>query len=196
MTGPNDDDLLLSDDERLHALNALGDHYAAGRLDSTEFYDRSGVVASARTLGAIAEPFRGLPGGLPLQAVDGYVRKIPSDSPAVPEDATSAARREGSPEAELQSLRSRGNLVESLNYAVVGVTLVTFLVLQVVVGWDYAWIVWPTLIITLSIPRVLLKYSGEDEKVYEELKKSDAEARRARIAEAAKRIRELENRRD
>ena len=72
----------LSDDERMHALNALGDHYAAGRLDSTEFYDRSADVAAARTLGAVREPFRGLPGGLPLEQIDGHVRKVASTAPA------------------------------------------------------------------------------------------------------------------
>ncbi|HIW69543.1 MAG TPA: DUF1707 domain-containing protein, partial [Candidatus Dietzia merdigallinarum] len=39
-------DLLLSDAERLHALTALGDHYAAGRLDDSEFHARSGDVAA------------------------------------------------------------------------------------------------------------------------------------------------------
>ena len=48
MTDP--DDLLLSDTERLHALTALGDHYAAGRLDDPEFHSRSGDVAARRVV--------------------------------------------------------------------------------------------------------------------------------------------------
>ncbi|MFZ2527335.1 MAG: DUF1707 domain-containing protein [Rhodococcus sp. (in: high G+C Gram-positive bacteria)] len=193
MTGDSEhDDLLLSDDERMHALNALGDHYAAGRLDSTEFYDRSADVAAARTLGAVREPFRGLPGGLPLEQIDGHVRKVASTAPAVRDSlpASEAA------EAELASLRSRGNLVESLDWLIIGITLVVFLVLQIVVDWDYAWMVWPTLIVTLGAPRLFLHYSDDDEETYEELKKSDAKARRKRLGEAAERIRELENRPD
>ncbi|WFR73073.1 DUF1707 domain-containing protein [Prescottella defluvii] len=73
---PDPDDLLLSDDERLHALNAISEHYAAGRLDSSEFYDRSGAIASARTLDAMRDSFRGLPGGLPLDVIDGHIRKL------------------------------------------------------------------------------------------------------------------------
>jgi len=196
MPGQGDhNDLLLSDDERLHALNVLGDHYAAGRLDSSEFYERSGAVASARTLGAIRESFLGLPGGLPLEQVDGYVRKVSDGAaPAVRDSAPTAPAT--TPEAELLSLRSRGNLVESIDWLIVGVTLVTFLVLQIVVDWDYAWIVWPSLVVTLSVPRMILKYSDDDEKTYERLKKSDEKARRDRLEQAAQRIRELENRPD
>ncbi|MEU5842089.1 DUF1707 domain-containing protein [Rhodococcus sp. NPDC047139] len=187
-------DLLLSDSERMHALNALGEHYAAGRLDSAEFYDRSGEISSARTLSALQPSFRGLPGGVPLEQVDGRIRIIADSSmPAVRGD-TSPVTTTQSAEEELVSLRTRGNLVETLDWIIIGITLTTFLVLQRVVEWDYAWIVWPTLIVTLSVPRLILKYSDDDEKVYEQLKKSEAAARKKRLEEASKRIRELENR--
>jgi len=39
--GRDDAGLLLSDAERLHALTALGDHYAAGRLGDAEFHARA-----------------------------------------------------------------------------------------------------------------------------------------------------------
>ncbi|EME15337.1 DUF1707 SHOCT-like domain-containing protein [Rhodococcus triatomae] len=195
MNGTGDhDDLLLSDDERLHALNVLGDHYAAGRLDSSEFYERSGDVASARTLGAVRGPFLGLPGGVPLDGTDGRIRKLTDDALPVPRPTAPPATEPASAEAELLSLRSRGSMVENLDWAIVGVTLITFLILQLVVGWDYAWIVWPSLVFTLSLPRMVLKYSDADEKTYEQLKKSDERARRKRLEEAAQRIRELEGR--
>ena len=63
MTDP--DRLLLSDAERLLALTALGDHYAAGRLDDPEFHARSGDVAAARTLGQLHGSFGDLPRGSP-----------------------------------------------------------------------------------------------------------------------------------
>ncbi|UYP18616.1 DUF1707 domain-containing protein [Rhodococcus sp. Z13] len=195
MTGNSDhDDLLLSDAERMHALNALGEHYAAGRLDSADFYERSGEIASARTFSALSPSFRGLPGGVPLELADGHIRMITESSAPAVRSATSPATAP-SAEDELESLKSRGSLVETLDWIIIGITLVTFLVLQIAVDWDYAWIVWPSLIVTLSIPRLILKYSDDDEEVYEELKKSEAEARKKRLAEASERIRELENRR-
>ncbi len=196
MTGTSDhDDLLLSDAERMHALNALGEHYAAGRLDSVEFYERSGEISSARTFSALLPSFRGLPGGVPLEQVDGHIRMIhDSSAPAVRHDSSPAAASQ-SPEDELASLRERGSMVETLDWIIIGVTLVTFLVLQIALDWSYAWIVWPSLIVTLSVPRLILKYSDDDEKVYEELKKSEAAERKKRLEEASKRIRELEGRR-
>ncbi|NKY54796.1 DUF1707 SHOCT-like domain-containing protein [Nocardia flavorosea] len=179
------DDLRLGDGDRLHALNVLAEHYAAGRLSTDEFYDRSGEIAVARTLGAASEPFRGLPGGVPLENVDGRVRVVAAEPEALP------AIPAGSAEAELTTLRSRGALVESLDWLIIGATLVAFLVLQLVVDWDYAWLVWPSLIVTLSIPRVVLRFSDADEEIYEELKESDAAARKKRLGMAAERIREL-----
>lgn len=189
---PDPDDLLLSDDERTHALDALGKHYADGRLDTAEFYERSGAAATARTISAMTGVFAGLPNGVPLKSIDGQVVKVPS-----PDDHPVAARggmdAGSTAAAELSALRARGNTIESLDWIIVGITLVGFLVLQVIVGWDYAWIVWPSLIVTLSIPRMILRFSDTDEEVYEDLKKSDAEARKQRLAEAAKRIRQLES---
>lgn len=185
------DDLLLSDDERTHALDALGKHYADGRLDTAEFYDRSGAVATARTFSALADVFKGLPGGIPLNRVDGQVVKVPfSDGSAVAADRTVAGSAAA---AELAALRNRGNTIESLDWIILGITLIGFLVLQLIVGWDHAWIVWPSLIVTLSVPRMILRFGDADEEAYEALKKSDAEARKQRLAEAAKRIRELES---
>lgn len=183
------DDLRLGDADRLHALNVLAEHYAAGRLSTDEFYDRSGAVSVARTLGAVGEPFRGLPGGAPLANVDGRVHAVAESEPvlAIPEVPA---------DDELTTLRSRGALVESLDWLIIGATLVAFLVLQLVVDWDHAWVVWPSLILTLSIPRVVLRFSDADEEIYEELKETDAAARKKRLHRAAERIRELETGRD
>ncbi|NLE80834.1 MAG: DUF1707 domain-containing protein [Rhodococcus sp.] len=188
-SGP--DDLLLSDDERLYALNVLSEHYADGRLDVNEFYDRSAVVASARSLTAVRAPFEGLPGGVPLGIVDGRIRKSQelatrSDAPMPQTGERSAA------ESELASLRRRGNLVETLDWIIIGVTLVTFLVLQFVFDVSYAWVVWPTLILTLSVPRMIFDFTDSDEEALEELKEADAAARKKRLKQAAERMRQLE----
>ncbi|MBB3035980.1 hypothetical protein FHU29_000414 [Hoyosella altamirensis] len=92
MSESPDHDLLLSDDERLHALNVLSEHYAAGRLNVDEFYEQSNTVASARTLDGLRESFRGLPGGVPLESVGGFIRKIqePERLPAPKQDSDAA----------------------------------------------------------------------------------------------------------
>ena len=188
MTDP--DDLLLSDSERLHALTALGDHYAAGRLDDPEFHSRSGDIAAARTLGQLRSSFRDLPGGMPLSSVDGMI--VQTAAAGGGELArTSSSPAVSDPDRELQDLRKRGKTVETLDGLVLGATLVAFLVLQFVVGWDYAWIVWPSLVLTLGVPRAILQFTDSDEELYEELKESDDEARKERLRAATERIREL-----
>lgn len=197
-TTPDPDDLRLSDDERMHALNVIGEHYAAGRLDASEFYDRSEAIASARTLDAMRDSFRGLPGGLPLAVTEGHVRKLPvgGDIESAGTGRLVASPGTRSDESDLSALRKRGGLIESLDGVIFGVTLVAFLVLQLIVDWDYAWIVWPSLILTLSVPRMILKYSDADEEIYEELKEEEAKSRKKRLREAAERIHELEAKRD
>lgn len=195
MTQP--DDLLLSDAERLHALTALGDHYAAGRLDDPEFHARSGDVAAARTLSQLDGAFRDLPGGVPLTSVDGLiVRSATAGGGEMTVSSSSYSSGPPTPalrdaDADLADLRKRGKLVESLDGVVIGLTLITFLVLQIVVDWQYAWIVWPSLIVTLGLPRLVLRYSDSDEKTYEKIKKADQQAREDRLRAATERIREL-----
>ncbi|MFC8042172.1 DUF1707 domain-containing protein [Nocardia sp. NPDC057353] len=184
------DDIRLSDEERLHALNVLGEHYAAGRLDGDEFYERSGAIAAGRTLGALHESFRGLPGGVPLRAADGAIERVGAAQQAA------LAKQEESPAAELESLRHRGKVVETIDGVVLGLTLVVFLVLQFPVGWSWAWLVWPSLVLTLSVPRLIYHFGDEDEEMYEKLKKADAKSRRKRLEQADARIRELEGKRD
>lgn len=197
------DDLLLSDAERLHALTVLGDHYASGRLDDSQFHARSGDVAAARTLGQLRGSFADLPGGTPLTSVDGLIVQsatagggevaLSSSSPSslvpAPTGARTPATRDA--DADLEDLRRRGKLVESLDGVVIGLTLITFLVLQIVVDWQFAWIVWPSLVLTLGIPRLALRYTDSDEKTYEKLKKADEKAREERLRAASERIREL-----
>ncbi|MBB1034007.1 MULTISPECIES: DUF1707 SHOCT-like domain-containing protein [Dietzia] len=189
MTDP--DDLLLSDSERLHALTALGDHYAAGRLDDPEFHSRSGDIAAARTLGQLRGSFSDLPGGMPLTSVDGMIVQSATAAGGELVRTSSSSPAASDPDRELQDLRKRGKTVETLDGLVLGATLVAFLVLQFVVGWDYAWIVWPSLVLTLGVPRAILQFTDSDEELYEELKESDDEARKERLRAATERIREL-----
>ncbi|MDN6326289.1 MULTISPECIES: DUF1707 SHOCT-like domain-containing protein [unclassified Corynebacterium] len=187
------DRLRLSDNDRIHAMSVLGAHFADGRLDDSEFNERSGAVAAARTLGELRGLFDDLPGGLPFDA-EGTAVAVPGQDAALdPATETGLAARD--PEAaEVESLRKRGNLVQSIDGAILGVTLVTFLLLQFVFDVSNAWIVWPSLIVTLSVPRMLLKYSDEDEELFEEIKEADQETRKDRLRRAAERMQELESR--
>lgn len=191
-------DMLLSDSERLHALTALGDHFASGRLDDSEFHSRSGEVAAARTLSQLDGSFTDLPGGVPLRLIDGQIVQaaiggtdggelVPTSSSST--SAATPAVRDA--DADLAELRRKGKLVESMDGVVIGVTLVAFLILQFVVGWGFAWIVWPSLALTLGLPRMILRFTDADEKVYEKIKKSDEKAREERLRAANDRIREL-----
>ncbi|MGI8846218.1 MAG: DUF1707 SHOCT-like domain-containing protein [Thermoleophilaceae bacterium] len=60
------DELRLSDAERETASQALGEHFATGRLDADEHAERHERIWGARTRGEIAPIFADLPGGSPL----------------------------------------------------------------------------------------------------------------------------------
>jgi Domain of unknown function (DUF1707) len=62
----HDDDLRLSDAERETASQALGEHFAQGRLDADEHAERHERIWASRTRGEIPALFADLPGGSPL----------------------------------------------------------------------------------------------------------------------------------
>lgn len=158
---------------------------------------RAASVAAARMLGALTASFRDLPGGVPLQSVDGRIVQAASGSAAggelVPASSSSpAVPTHHDPGRELEEIKRKGRAVEAWDGVAVGATLVAFLVLQVmIVGWDYAWIVWPSLAVTFGLPRAIIRFTDDDEEVYDELKDEDAKARKARLRAANERIREL-----
>ena len=65
MSGP---ELRLSDAEREAAVNALGEHYAAGRLTKDEYDERSTAAYSAKTASTLRPLFVDLPGPHPFAA--------------------------------------------------------------------------------------------------------------------------------
>jgi hypothetical protein len=197
--GRSSDRLRLSDADRIHALKVLGGHYADGRLDDSEFNERSAGVADARTMGDLRGFFDDLPDGVPFDSSGRAVAVEGQDAPAAASSSSAAASasveldRAADPEAaEVESLRKRGELIQSIDAVILGVTLVSFLVMQFVFHWSFAWVVWPSLVVTLSIPRMILKYSDEDEELYEEIKETEQETRKKRLRRAAERMQELE----
>lgn len=182
-----DENFRLSDNDRLHALQSLGGHYADGRLDSWEFDERTALAAQSRTVGEIRPAFEGLPGGLPFQTdPQGILVPTTLDLSGSHPGAGEQADLE-----ELRDLKHRGRKMETYSGVILGVTLVAFLILQFVIGVGWAWVVWPSLILTMSIPRLILRYNDEDEETYTELKKAEAEGRKERLRRAAQRMQEL-----
>lgn len=173
-----DDNLRLSDNERLTAMSSLASHFTEGRLDHEEFDERSLAISQAKTKGELRPLFLDLPGQLEGALTEGT--------------GTLAKRDEDEDIRELQKIRSSGKKVESLSGLIFGLTFVTFLVLTFVVGVNWAWVVWPTLFVTMAIPRMIHGFSDADEKAYKELKESEELARKERLRRATKRMKELE----
>ncbi|MDO5512909.1 DUF1707 domain-containing protein [Corynebacterium sp.] len=169
------DELRLSDMERLNAMSTLASHYTEGRLDNTEFDERSLAVSEAKTIGDLRPLFADLPGQLDGALTDG------KELVAQPE-----------PEADLEDLRSRGVRVEKWDAAIGSSTLALFFILMFVFDVSWAWVVWPVMGAVLMIPRAIHGLSDSDEDTYEEIKKVEAEERKARLKRAAKRMKELE----
>jgi len=85
------DQLRLSDAERETASQALGEHFATGRLDADEHAERHERIWGARTRGEIAPIFADLPGGSPLQ------QAVPRPGQARRTTSASVRRRGGLP---------------------------------------------------------------------------------------------------
>lgn len=170
------DELRLSDNERMTALQALGTHYAEGRLDITEFNDRTEKAAVARTLGELRPLFDDLPGGIPFQA-GSLTPQLPV---AQPSDASQ----------ELMELKKKGELVQRLDvvFSVVGGGL---FFLGLMLGWHYSWLGMLAAGGAMMLSRAALKFNESDEKTFEKLAKQEDKDRQKRLLEADNRIKEL-----
>jgi hypothetical protein len=63
-------DLRIGDAERDAAVAALGEHFAAGRIDAQEYEDRSSAAWAARSAGALAPLFEDLPAPHPRGTIE------------------------------------------------------------------------------------------------------------------------------
>ena len=170
-----DENLRLSDNERLTAMSSLASHFTEGRLDAEEFDDRSLAITRAKTRGELLPLFSDLPGQL---------------AQALTENHGVVEKR--SEEQELAQLKKSGKQVDNLTGIIFTLTLVTFLVLTFVFSVSWAWMVWLTLFVTLPLPRMLHGFSDADEKAYKELKEAEELARKERLRRATQRMKELE----
>lgn len=84
----------IGDSERQAALTALGEHFAAGRLDVDEYGERTAKVTGCRTRGELLELFADLPEPKPSF---GSLVAAPSGEPAQPDRPAPVARRKERP---------------------------------------------------------------------------------------------------
>jgi hypothetical protein len=73
--------LRIGDAERVAAATALGDHFAAGRLDQAELDQRLGTAYAARTFGDLEPLFTDLPEPHPVRPPTGQVFEAPAPDP-------------------------------------------------------------------------------------------------------------------
>ena len=158
-------------------MTHLSTHYAEGRLNNSEFDARCTSAAEATTTEQLLPLFNDLPGGLPLDE-HGQLQENP-----IPPTRESH-------EDQYHALKKRGETIENLDWIIVGLTLLAFLGLRIA-DVQQAWLVWPSLIVTLSVPRLIMRFSDEDEANYEELQEAEREEFQEKLREA-RRNRRLE----
>ncbi|MET0132335.1 MAG: DUF1707 domain-containing protein [Kibdelosporangium sp.] len=83
--GDGDGNLRVGNSEREEAVRALGEHLAQGRLEISEYDQRCGQAAAARTRAELAQVFDDLPEPNPMRQIPAQARSQPPA--AVPPDA-------------------------------------------------------------------------------------------------------------
>ncbi|MGB6180217.1 MAG: DUF1707 domain-containing protein [Rhodococcus sp. (in: high G+C Gram-positive bacteria)] len=73
----NSPDVRIGNAERERAFSLLSEHYAAGRLGTSEFDERSAAVSAAVTRGELVPLFDDLPGGIDSPASTGKAAAAP-----------------------------------------------------------------------------------------------------------------------
>lgn len=136
-TAPNPNEL-IGTDERNAAVSTLSQHLAAGRLNDSEFQDRSAQITAARTRGDIDAVFTDLPQDVPpvLPPYEdptsrGPVAGRPSDSTVTHAPDTSSPTGGTAPPQVQRWLAISGSL-----------SVIAFFFLGFAFGaWAWAWVV-------------------------------------------------------
>ncbi|MBP2322784.1 hypothetical protein JOF56_003169 [Kibdelosporangium banguiense] len=80
----SDPEIRVGDAEREEALQALGDHMSAGRLDIDEYGERTARVAASKTRGDLLALFKDLPDPKPAFLPPATVQASPMPEPSTP----------------------------------------------------------------------------------------------------------------
>lgn len=158
----------VGDAERSDALDRLGTLFADGYLDVGEFEERTAQAAVARTRGELSMLF--------------------DDLPAEP---ATLEKREPL-EAELEEKLAAKRKLDTATYTTLIGGLAVFIVLQLGLDMDFAWVVWPVAGILVVAWYIVFDISDEEDEVLEELLEKERADRAERLKLAVKRRRELE----
>lgn len=161
------DEIRVGDAERSDALDRLGTLFADGYLDVSEFEERTGQAAVARTRGELSVLF--------------------DDLPAEP---TALEKREPS-EVELDEKLAAKRKMDTAIYTTLIGGLAVYFVLQIGLDLDYAWVVWPVMGILAVAWYAVFDISDEEDEVLEELLEKERSDRAERLKLAAERRKEL-----
>ena len=161
------DEIRVGDAERSDALDRLGTLFADGYLDVSEFEERTGQAAVARTRGELSMLF--------------------DDLPAEP---VSLEKREPS-EVELEEKLAAKRKLDTAIYTTLIGGLAVFFVLQIGLDLDYAWVVWPVVGILAVAWYAVFDISDEEDEILEELLEKERSDRAERLKLAAERRKEL-----
>ena len=161
------DEIRVGDAERSDALDRLGTLFADGYLDVSEFEERTGQAAVARTRGELSKLF--------------------DDLPAEP---VTLEKREPS-EVELEEKLAAKRKLDIAIYTTLIGGLAVFFVLQLGFDLDYAWVVYPVVGILVFAWYLVFDISDEEDKILEELLEKERSDRAERLKLAAERRKEL-----
>lgn len=163
------------------AMQDLGTHYAEGRIDLTEFNDRTAKVAEARTLGQLRPLFDDLPGGLPLKVEETSI--VPINTAPAPVTSSSA-------ELELHDLKRRGNRIHQLDVIFQVVGFAVFFI-GMALGWGYFWLAILASGGASILTRTVLNFDDSEEKTFNALQKKEAKEKQQRLLQVQERMKEL-----
>ncbi len=122
---PRSAGLRIGDTERESALQALGEHLSAGRLDLDEYGERSASVTAARTRKDLSDLFADLPAPYPQFGVD----EVPLAGVPV-----SAHRTVAGPDEPLPARARGGTAVQRVAASVMGVGWIVGIVAAATTG--------------------------------------------------------------
>ena len=128
--------LRVSDAERTAAMDALGEHLSAGRLDVDEYGNRSAQLAAARTTADLRAPFADLPAPHPA----GPVTTSASAGPLAMDGYAGSGLTPASGPVPAAPARSKGQQIAAAVSGGAGIiAVIAFFLLSRV--WDGAWLV-------------------------------------------------------
>ena len=161
------DEIRVGDAERSDALDRLGTLFADGYLDVSEFEERTGQAAVARTRGELSKLF--------------------DDLPAEPV----ALEKRAPSEVELDEKLAAKRKMDTAIYTTLIGGLAVYFVLQIGLDLDYAWVVWPVMGILAVAWYAVFDISDEEDEILEELLEKERSDRAERLKLAAERRKEL-----